>query len=130
MSCQTERATTRGSTSSAMVMPMLRRIESACGPWTAMAGELVADVGDLDVVHDDEFIEDVFQTLGLPEFGIDKQVIAEVVNVEIALDAALRIQDEVVVAVILWEVANIIGDHAVGPADTVGAGEHDLRAPA
>ena len=94
------------------------------------AGELVADVGDFDVVHDDEFVEDVFQALGLPEFGVDEQVIAEVVNVEIALYAALRIQDEVVVAVILREVANIIGDHAVGPADTVGAGEHDLRAPA
>ena len=130
MSCQTERTTTRGSTSSAIVMPMLRRIERDCRPLNGDAGEFVADVGDLDVVHDDEFVEDVFQALGLPELGIDEQVVAEVVDIEIALDAALRIQDEVVIAVVLREVAHIVGDHAVSPADTVGAGEHDLRAPA
>ena len=130
MSCQTERATTEGlnavGDSDADAAQNRKRLRSLDGD----GGQLVADVGDFDIVHDDEFIEDVFQTLGLPEFGVDEQVVAEVVDVEIALDTALRIQDEVVVAVILREVANIIGDHAVGPADTVGAGEHNLRAPA
>ncbi len=42
---------------------------------------------------------------------------------EVALDAALGVEDEVVVAFAGGERRDGVGDHAVEPADAVGAGD-------
>ena len=64
MSCQTEAGDQEGFDSSAIVMPMLRRIEAPVVPdGEAVSLSLMSE--SFDVVHDDEFIEDVLQALGL-----------------------------------------------------------------
>jgi hypothetical protein len=88
------------------------------------AAALVADVGELDVVHDDEVVEVGEERGDLVAGGFEQDGIFEQEGGEVALDAALGVEDEVVAALAGGELDGV-GDHAVEPADAVGAGDAD-----
>ncbi len=80
---------------------------------------------ELDVIHDDEAIEQRHQRGDLREAGFEQEVVGLREDVAVALDAALRVEDEVVAALPGGEVADGVCDHAVEPADAVRAGDPD-----
>ena len=89
------------------------------------AGALVADVGELDVVHDDEVVEVGHERVQLPAAGFEEDGVRLKKCGEVALDAALGVEHEVVAAVAGREFLDGVGDHAVEPADAVLAGDSD-----
>ena len=60
---------------------------------------------------------------------IHQQRVAALKGVEIRLNAALRVQHKGINAVAGGKIANVIGDHAVQPADAVAAGHRDFGPP-
>src|SRR5260370_34464343 len=95
----------------------------------AEGGESSADVGDLHIVGDDEVIKQLQYFVSLPAFRIHQQRVAALEGVEVRLNAALRVQHKSIDAVAGGKIANVVGDHAVQPADAVAAGHRDLGAP-
>src|SRR5664279_957806 len=96
----------------------------------ANRGELVADVGNLDVVHDDVAIEDLSYRRLLLAVGGDQQVVAAVVGDQVSLDAPLGVKDEAVHTAPRRKVADVVRDHAIQPAYAVLSGQHQLGLPA
>src|SRR5664279_2490030 len=96
----------------------------------ANRGELVADVGDLDVVHDDVTIKYLGYRRLLLAVGGDQKVVAAVVGDQVSLDAPLSAKDEAVHPVPRRKVADIVRDHAVQPAHSILSGQHQLGLPA
>ena len=78
------------------------------------------DVGEFDVVHDDEVVEVGEEAGELVAVGFEQDASRRSSEGgEVALDAALGVEDEVVVALAGGEVLDGVGDHAVEPADAV-----------
>src|ERR1039458_7133804 len=96
----------------------------------AERGEFVADVGDLNIVGDDVAIEELQYFVSLSAFRIYQQRVSTLEDVEVGLNAALRVEQERIDAVAGRKIANIVRDHAVQPADAVAAGHRDLGTPA
>ena len=92
--------------------------------------QLVADVGDLDIVHDDVAVEDGGDGGRLLAIGGHQQIVAAIVGDQFALIASLGVQQKAVNAVIQRQIANVVGDHAVQPAHAVFAAEHQFGLPA
>src|SRR5664279_4808309 len=96
----------------------------------ANRGELVADVGNLDVVHDDVTIKYLGYRRLLLAVGGDQKVVAAVVGDQVSLDAPLGVKNEAVHTVPRRKVADIVRDHAVQPAHPILSGQHQLGLPA
>src|ERR1022692_792204 len=96
----------------------------------ANRAQLVADVGDLDIVHDDVPIEDLGDRRRLLAVGGDQQVIAAVVGNQVSLNAPLRAKHEAVHSMPRRQVADVVSDHAIQPAHAVLSGQHQLGLPA
>src|SRR5450756_369776 len=99
------------------------------GSGQADCGELVADVGDLHIVGDDEVIEQLQYFASLCVLRIHQQRVAALKGVEVRLNTALRVQHKGIDAVAGGKIANVVGDHTVQPADAVAAGHRDFGAP-
>jgi hypothetical protein len=87
------------------------------------AGTLGRDVREFDVVHDDEVVEVGEEWGDLVAGGFEEDGVFEGEGGEVGLDAALGVEGEVVVALTRRERLDGVGDHAVEPADAVGAGD-------
>src|SRR5207253_3632320 len=61
--------------------------------------------------------------------GIHQQILAAMVNIHVAQNAALNIQQEAVHAAIDRQVSDVVGDHAIHPADAVRAADAQLASP-
>src|SRR5208337_504938 len=92
--------------------------------------QLIADVGYLDIIHDDVTIEDGGDRRRLCAVGGNQQIIAAIVGDQISLNASLRAEQKAVHAVPVSKIANVVRDHPVQPADAVFAGQHQLGLPA
>ena len=103
--------------------------EAGLGSDDPDCGKFVARIRDFHVIHDDVMVENLEQFGSLRLIGVDKQVFAPVVNIHVGQNAALRIEQEVVVAMIQRQIANIVGEHAIQPAYPVFPGDHDLGSP-
>ena len=91
----------------------------------AGGGDVWREVGELDVVHDDEAVEKGGEGGDLGRGGLEEEVVGFGEDVAVALDAALRVEEEVVAAGAWGEVSEGVGDHAIEPPDAVGAGDFD-----
>src|SRR5271157_3221294 len=91
--------------------------------------QLVADVGNLDVIHDDVAIEDGDDGGRLRAVGRDQQIVAAIIGNEVSLNLPLCIEQKAVHAVPMSKIANVVGDHSVQPADAVFTGQHQLGLP-
>ena len=91
-----------------------------------MAAQLVRDIRNLDVVHDDVLVEDGKDFLHLRLVGVNQQRLSPIVGVQIAQDMSLRIEQKSVYPVPGLEIADIVGDHAVQPARPVAASKRNL----
>src|SRR3954469_17288945 len=60
---------------------------------------------------------------------IEKNLFATIVGVHVALNATLRVEQEVVVPVIQRKILNVVRDHSIEPSRTVFAANADLAAP-
>jgi len=87
------------------------------------ADALGGDVGEFDVVHDDEVVEVDEELLDLIAAGLEQEGVFEKKGGEVALDAALGVEHEVVATLAGGELLDGVGDHAVEPAQAVGAGD-------
>src|ERR1039458_1788571 len=65
----------------------------------AERGEFVADVGDLNIVGDDVAIEELQYFVSLSAFRIHQQRVSTLEDVEVGLNAALRVEQERIDAV-------------------------------
>ena len=81
---------------------------------------------EIDVIHDDEFVEEGLQGQHLIPTGFQQEgcrrCFGLAVDDAVALDAALGVQEEVVIALTRVECLDGVGDHAVEPTCRVGAG--------
>ena len=80
---------------------------------------------EFDVVHDDEAVEERGERGDLRGGSFEQEAVGFGEDVGVALDAALGVEEEVVAAGAGGEVPDGVGDHAVEPADAVGAGDGD-----
>ncbi len=64
----------------------------------------------------------------LTAVGHEQQLVSEAVGVAVAEDAALRIQDKAVVAGAFGQALDVVGEHAVEPADPIRTADGDLPA--
>ena len=95
----------------------------------ADGGELIIEAGDFHVVHDDELFKISPQAVALPGVGIHQQILAAMVNIHVAQNVALNIQQEAVRPAIERQVSDVVGDHAIHPADAVWAADAQLASP-
>src|ERR1700719_3950379 len=65
-----------------------------------------------------------------PPVDVEHKRIAEIVNVEVGLDTALRVEQECVHAMADGKIANVIGGHAIQPAHSIFAGYGNFGATA
>ena len=86
---------------------------------------LDADVGKLHIVHDDEAIEESNECRKALTIGLEKESVRLSKRGEVALNASLRVEHEVVAAFAGRKTCDGVGDHAVEPADAVFAGDSD-----
>src|SRR5215467_8470383 len=86
-------------------------------------GDLVADIGHLDIVGNDVVIENLPDPVTLRALAIHQQRIAPVKGIQISLDVSLGIEQKRVYAVAGSEIADIVRDHSIQPADAVAAGK-------
>ena len=84
---------------------------------------LVGDVGEFNIVNDDEVVEVGQKCFDLIATGFEQDGIRQQEGGEVALNAALSVEHEVVAALAGREFLDGIGDHAIEPADTVLAGD-------
>src|SRR5271157_1175511 len=112
------------------LIPRIGQHLASLRPDNADTANFVANVGDLDVVHDDVAIEDGGDGGRLLPVGRYQQVLATVVGNKVSLDASLRAEQKAVHAVARSKVTNVVGDHSVEPADAVFATQHQLGLPA
>lgn len=100
-------------------------LQQGCGLGAGedQAGLSAGDVGELDVVHDDEAVEECHQDGELGGGCFDEEGVGFGEDVGIALDASLDTEDEVVAAVAGLEILDGVGHHAVEPADAVLSGD-------
>ena len=82
----------------------------------------------LHIIHNDEVVEMGKQARGLGAVGVEQEIAGTAVDVSVALDASLGVEDEVVVTLALGQRLDGVGDHAVEPAKTVFAGDADAGA--
>jgi hypothetical protein len=80
---------------------------------------------ELHIIHNDEVIEMGKQARGLEAVGVQQDVAGPSIDVAVALDAPLSVEDEIVIAVIFGKGLDSVRDHAVEPANTVFAGGAD-----
>ena len=92
--------------------------------------EFVADIGDLDVVHDDVAVKHLCDGRNLRAIAGNENVIAAIVGNKVSHDTTLGREQEVVDTVSDGKIADVIGDHAVEPADAVFASQYELGLPA
>ena len=104
--------------------------EADCGEKTACvragdekAAALGGDVGQLDVVHDDEAVEMVEEFSDLIAAGFKQDGVFEQEGGEVGLDVALGVEREVVAALAGGELRDGVGEHSIEPAQAVGAGD-------
>ena len=109
-------------------MPARSSTARDSGPVSADRRNLVADVRHFDVVGNDVVIKELQDLVALRALGIDQQRLAAIEGVEVSLDASLGVEQEGIDAVAGGQVANIVRNHAVQPADAVAAGQGDFRA--
>src|SRR5271155_3432988 len=86
-----------------------------------------AYVCHLDIVGDDVLIKMSQDAFSLPAFGVDQQRFTEVMNVKIALDAPLRVEQKGINAVIRTKIAHVVSGHAIQPTNPVATTYTDLR---
>ncbi len=96
----------------------------------ANRAQLVADVLDLDVIHDDVALQQRGDLGRLLAIGRRQQIITAVVGNQIALIVSLRSQDEAVNSMVRRQIADVVGDHAIQPAHAISAAEDQLGLPA
>jgi hypothetical protein len=82
-------------------------------------------VRELDVVHDDEAIEEGCEVGELFGSGFEEQEFGFGEDVRVTLNAALRAEHEVVVAMSGLKILDGVGNHSVEPADSVFAGNSE-----
>jgi hypothetical protein len=90
----------------------------------------MTDVLDFHIVHNDELIEVRQNSVHLAAIDVENKRVAEVIRVEVRLNAALRVQQEDVHAMAESEIADIIGGHTIQPAHSISAGYGNLCAAA
>src|SRR5580698_3472833 len=88
----------------------------------------IAEVRDLNVIHDDVAIEDGEKFFQFGVIGVESQGFAAIVGVHIAQNVALRIEQKGVNAPAYSQVPNIVGDHAIQPAQPVAASQCNFGA--
>ena len=100
------------------------------GEWAGKAkrGAGGGDVLEGDVVHDDETVEVRHECGNLAAIREDEQMIRQAEGIAVALDATLRIEHKAIVSRAFGETLNVVGEHAVEPADAVRAADGDLSA--
>ena len=86
------------------------------------------DVLERNVVHDDEVVEVRHEGGDLAAIGDDQQLVGKAEGVAVALDAALRVEHKAIVSCAFGQSLNVIGEHAVEPAETICAADGDLPA--
>ena len=87
------------------------------------AAALGGDVGQLDLVHDDEAVEVGKELFDLIAAGLEQDGVFVQKRGEVALDVALGVEREVVAALAGGELRDGVGDHSIEPAQAVGAGD-------
>ena len=110
-------------------MPAAVKTSRAFGPAIPTGAQFVADVGYLDIVHNDVALKDLGDGRRLRAIGRHQQIVAAVVGGQVSLIAALRVQQKAVDAVIQRQIANVVGDHAIQPAHPVFPAQHQLGLP-
>jgi len=89
---------------------------------------VIHDWEQFHVVHDDEAVEMLLDGGDLRAIGCKKEIFAIAVDRTVTLNAALGIEEEVVVALTGREGLRGIRDHAVEPAGSVRAGDAEKGA--
>ena len=84
---------------------------------------LRSQVGEFDIIHDDEPIEQRHERLNLRGRGLQQQAVGLGPNRGIALDASLRAEQEGVSTLARRKRLHRIGHHAVQPAHAVITGD-------
>src|SRR5277367_1070706 len=84
----------------------------------------------LHVIHNDEVVEVSNKASSLRFVGIEEKLLGGAIDIRVALDASLGVEDEVVVAEAFGKRLNGIRDHAVEPAEAVRSGNPDTGAVA
>ena len=99
--------------------------EQACGGG-AVEGEgveLVGDVCDVDILGEDEFVEGFVGSAGGEDVEVDEHVVGELDESEVGVDTALAVAPEGGAGVVVGEIPELGGDHAVEEFDAVFAGD-------
>ena len=96
-------------------------------PRNSQRRQLLAEIRDLNIVHDDVVVEGRENLLGLPAVGVHRDRLAAIVGIQIAQNVPLRIQQKRIHALAHGQVADIVGDHPIQPAHAVAAGQRNLR---
>ena len=91
--------------------------------------ELVGDVFERDVVHDDEFVESLDGALADGGVGEDEQLIFQRVHFEFSEDVPLRVEEQGERAGTFAEGFDVVRYDGVEVAHAVGAGESDGGVP-
>src|SRR5205807_7400791 len=99
-------------------------------PAYADGNQRVAGIGKLNIIHDDEMVQGLEDSFQLGTVAIHQKIFAPVIDIHVGQDAALRVEQEIVIAVIDRQVLDVVGDHAVQPAQAVSAGDDHLGPPA
>src|ERR1700756_1580777 len=95
-------------------------------PANAQHSNRIAQVLNLDVVHDDVVVERREYLLNLAAVGVDHDRLTPVIHIKIAQDVSLRIQQKGMHTLPGCQVANVVRYHPVQPANAVAAGERNL----
>src|SRR5690348_10429391 len=95
-------------------------------------GTLKADGGpifgglELHLVHDDKALQVGIEFFDLAGIGFEHKIVAAIIDIEISQDVALRIKHKCVNAMPSFQVADVVADHAVQPAQAVAATDGEI----
>src|SRR5205807_317269 len=103
---------------------------TGCRAGDSKRGQLLADVGYLDLIHDDVTPKEPQNFFSLRPVGSDQERVATVIGIKVAQNVALWIQHKRVNASADSEITNVVRDHAVEPAHAVSSREPDAGTPA